>query len=150
VYRPNVVRSRILSREGSSFRVYLRFFMKKVIAVTLNTEHDAQFASLGPDRAHSRIHSTRIAEVADAGTPKEHEKPPGRDTGFMWRLNTYWRFLERDGGTYIQCESITLSRDIPFGLGWVVGPFVTDIPRESLKFTMERTRAELLKGRRNP
>lgn len=149
VYRPNVVASRILSREGSSFRVYLRFFMKKVIAVTLNTEHDARFSRLGPDRAQSRIHSTRIAEVADAGTPAEREKPPGRDTGFMWRLNTYWRFLERDDGTYIQCESITLSRDIPFGLGWIVGPFVTEIPRESLKFTMERTRQELLKAARS-
>lgn len=145
VYRPNVVASRVLSRDGPSFRVFLRFFMKKVIAVTLNTEHDARFTELGPTRAHSRIRSTRIAEVADAGTPAEREKPPGRDSGFMWRLNTYWRFLERDGGTYIQCESITLSRDIPFGLGWIAGPFVTEIPRESLKFTMERTRQELLK-----
>jgi hypothetical protein len=56
----------------------------------------------------------------------------------MWRLNTYWRVFERDGGTYVQCESISLSRDIPFGLGWIVGPFVTDVPKESLQFTLGR------------
>jgi hypothetical protein len=112
--------------------------MKKVLSVTLNTESDAEFFHPGPGRAYSRIHSTRIAEVADAGTPQEHEKPVGNDTGFMWRLNTYWRVLERDGGTYVQCESISLSRDIPFGLGWIIGPFVTDVPKESLQFTLGR------------
>ena len=69
----------------------------------------------------------------------------GRDGGYLWRLYTYWRMLERDGGTYVQCESITLTRGIPMGLGWLVGPFVTSIPRESLTFTLETTRATLLR-----
>jgi hypothetical protein len=63
----------------------------------------------------------------------------------MYRLNTYWRFLERDGGTYIQCESLTLSRDVPFALGWIIRPFVSQLPKESLTFTLERAKAELLK-----
>ena len=143
IYQPAVQRSKVLARDGDRFRVFLRFYQKKVIAVTVNSEHEAEFVRVGTDRALSRIRSTRIAEVAEAGTPREHEKPVGRDGGYLWRLNTYWRFLERDGGTYIQCESITLTRDIPFGFGWIVGPFVTSIPRESLVFTMERTREAL-------
>jgi hypothetical protein len=144
VYAPAVQDSKTLARDGNRFRVFLRFYQKKVIAVTVNSEHDAAFFHSGADRVYSRIRSTRIAEVADAGKPGEHEKPVGRDGGYLWRLNTYWRFLERDGGTYIQCESITLTRDIPFGFGWLIGPFVTSIPRESLTFTMERTRKALL------
>ena len=144
IYQPAVQRSKILSRDGDRFKVFLRFYQKKVISVTLNSEHDAEFVRVA-DRVYSRIRSTRIAEVADAGTPSEHEKPVGQDGGFLWRLNTYWRFLERGGGTYIQCESITLTRDIPFGFGWLVKPFVTSIPRESLTFTMERTRQALRK-----
>jgi hypothetical protein len=147
IYRPAVQRSKVLARDGERFRVFLRFYQKKVIAVTVNSEHEAEFSRAGEGRVHSRIRSTRIAEVADAGKPDEHEKPVGRDGGYLWRLNTYWRFLQRDGGTYIQCESITLTRDIPFGFGWLVGPFVTSIPRESLTFTMERTREAL---RANP
>ena len=144
VYQPAVQRSKVLTRDGERFRVFLRFYQKKMtIAVTVNSEHEAEFIRAGEDRVYSRIRSTRIAEVADAGKPGEHEKPVGRDGGYLWRLNTYWRFLEREGGTYIQCESITLTRDIPLGFGWLVGPFVNSIPRESLTFTMERTREAL-------
>ena len=114
-----------------------------MIGATLNTEHEARFVNAAADRVYSAIHSTRVAEVEGAGTPRERELPPGQGHGFMWRLNTYWRFLERDGGTYFQCESVTLSRDVPFGLGWVIKPFVTEIPMESLTFTLQRTRAAL-------
>lgn len=143
IYRPAVARSRLLAREGDVFRAYLRFYMKKVIAVVVNSEHEARFTRLGPDRARSRIYSTRIAEVEDADTPREREKPVGHDGGYLWRLNTYWRFLERDGGTYLQCEAISLTRGIPVGFGWLIGPFVTSIPRESLTFTLETTRTTL-------
>jgi hypothetical protein len=143
IYEPAVQRSRVLSRDGDRFRVFLRFYQKKIIAVTVNSEHEAQFFRTGSDRVHSMIRSTRIAEVKDPGTPQEMERPVGRDGGYLWRLNTYWRFLERDGGTYIQCESITLTRDIPAGFGWLVRPFVTSIPRETLAFTMDRTREAL-------
>jgi hypothetical protein len=53
--------------------------------------------------------------------------------------------LERDGGTYVQCESISLTRDIPIGFGWMIRPFVTSIPRESLEFTLTTTRDVLRK-----
>jgi hypothetical protein len=144
IYKPAVARSRLLSQSGDDFRVYLRFYMKKVLTVVLNTENEAHFTRPSRDRAFSRIASTRIAEVENPDTPAEREKPIGKDGGYMWRLNTYWRFLERDGGTYIQCESISLTRGIPFGLGWAVGPFVTSIPKESLTFTLEKTRKTLL------
>jgi hypothetical protein len=143
IFNPNVVQSKTLEHQGDRFRVFLRFYMKKVIAATLNTEHEAHFVNAAADRVYSAIHSTRVAEVEDAGTPREHELPPGEGHGFMWRLNTYWRFLERDRGTYVQCESLTLSRDVPFGLGWIIKPFVTEIPMESLTFTLQRTRAAL-------
>lgn len=143
IYAPSVAASRTLSREGDRFRVYLRFQTKKVITVIVNTENVAEFQRPARDRASSRIYSTRIAEVDDPGTPREREKPVGRDGGYLWRLNTYWRFLERDGGTYVQCESLSLTRDIPTGLGWMIGPFVTSIPRDTLEFTLETTRSTL-------
>jgi hypothetical protein len=147
LFAPTVVRSELRSRDGDTFRFHLRFFMKRIISVTLNTEHEARFFRPAPDRAYSQIVSTHIAEVERAGTPNETEKPVGTGGGFMWRFNTYWRFLERDGGTYVQCESLTLSRDIPFALRWIVGPFVTSIPRESLTGTLDKVRKELLKQR---
>jgi hypothetical protein len=143
IYKPAVARSRIIEQNGDRYRVFLRFFMKKVIAVTVNSEHEARFSEVSDGRAHSQIVSTRVQEVQDAGTSSERELPVGNDGGYLWRINSYWRFLERDGGVYVQCESVSLSRDVPFGLGWLVGPFVTSIPRESLTFTLETTRKVL-------
>jgi hypothetical protein len=60
-------------------------------------------------------------------------------------MNTYWRFEEKDGGTYVESQSISLTRDIPTGVGWLVGPMVNSIPRESLTFTLATTRAAVLK-----
>ena len=148
IYAPAVQRSKLLARDGDRFTVFLRFYQKKVIAVVVNSEHDARFVQRRPGEVQSRIRSTRIAEVEGPGTPAEREKPVGRDGGYIWRLNTYWRFVERDNGVYIQCESVTLTRSIPIGLGWLVGPFVTSIPRESLEFTLDTTRKALEKRSR--
>ena len=145
IYRPAVERSRVLEQSGDTYQVFLRFFMKKVIAVTVNSEHTARFTRIDSRRTYSRVVSTRVQEVEHPGTPSEHELPVGNDGGYLWRINSYWRFLERDGGVYLQCESISLTRAIPFGLGWAVGPFVTSIPRESLTFTLETTRSVLAK-----
>jgi len=145
IYAPNVAASKLLSRDGNDFRVSLRFMMKKVITVVVNSEHAARFTRDAPNRASSRIYSTRIAEVESPGTPSEREKPVGNDGGYLWRLYSYWRVLERDGGTYVQCESLSLTRDIPMGFGWLIRPFVTSIPRESLEFTLTTTRNVLRK-----
>jgi hypothetical protein len=63
----------------------------------------------------------------------------------MWRLNSYWRFLEKDNGVYVQCEAISLTRDVPTGLNWLIGPFIESIPKESLEFTLQSTRNAVLR-----
>ena len=143
IYAPTVAASRLIAHDGDRYRFFLRFMMKKVITVVVNSEHDARFRRAAADRAEGWIASTRIAEVENPGTADEREKPVGHDGGYLWRLNTYWRVLTRDGGLYLQCESVSLTRGIPTGLGWLVGPFVTSIPSESLTFTLETTRRHL-------
>jgi hypothetical protein len=144
IYKPEVVRSRLVLRDGNDFRIYYRLRKKKVITVTLNTDHDVHYFPVDATHCYSRSYSTRIAEVANADQPGEHEKPVGHDGGFLWRMNSYWRFEERGGGVFVECESISLTRDIPTGLGWLIRPFITGIPRESLQMTMGSTRAALL------
>jgi hypothetical protein len=148
IYKPEVVRSRLLSRQDNDFRIYYRLRKKKVITVTLDTDHDVHYFQVDSTHWYSRSYSTRIAEVADAGTPNEREKPVGHDGGFLWRINSYWKFEEKDGGAYIECESISLTRDIPTGLGWLIKPFITGIPKDSLLMTMDSTRAALEAGRK--
>lgn len=143
IYRPRIARSALHTADGDRFRFHLRFLMQKVITVVIDSEHEAQFTRPSSDRAYSRIVSTRVAEVEHPGTPQERQKPVGRDGGYLWRLNSYWRFLEQDGGLYLQCESLSLTRNVPLGLGWMIGPFVSSVPKESLEFTLETTRQAL-------
>lgn len=143
-YQPEIVRSRLISHTDDDFRIFYRLRKHKVITVTLDTEHDVHYARLDDTHWSSRSVSTRIAEVAEAGKPGEYEKPVGHDGGFLWRINSYWRFVERDGGVYVECESISLTRGIPAGLGWLIGPFVTSVPKESLEHTLTNTRSGVL------
>jgi hypothetical protein len=88
----------------------------------------------------SRAYSKRITEVSNPGTSSEHELPVGNDRGLLWRLNVYWFFEERDHGVYMECEAITLTRDVPFGAGKLFSPIVQSVPAESLRTTLEQTR----------
>jgi hypothetical protein len=148
VYAPNVRRSRMIARRDDRFTVSLQLFMKKVIGVVLNTENDVRYTQLTRSRAHVRSYSTRIAEVVEPGTKAEAEAPIGHDSGFLWRFYNYCSLEERAAATYVQCESISLSRAIPTGLGWIVGPFVTSIPKESLEFTLGRMRTAIKPSRK--
>lgn len=139
-YGPDVERSKIASRSGDHFRVFLRFRRHKVITVVLNTEHEIDYFRDNPERAHSRSSAIRVAEVENPGKSDERERPPGDDGGFLWRMETWWRMEERDGGVYVQSEVASLTRDIPVVLSWMIKPFVTSIPKETLTATLVATR----------
>lgn len=140
IYQPEVIASRAISHRGNHFQIYLRLLKKKVLTVVLDTDHDVHYCSL--DRTHwtCRSYTTRIAEVEDAGGPREKVLPPDTGYGFLWRLYSYWRFQERDGGVYIECRAISLTRDVPFGMGWIVEPIIENLPKESLINTLQATR----------
>jgi hypothetical protein len=147
LFAPGVVRSKLRARNGDDFKMYLRLMRTKVITVVLDTENDVHYSTPRADRVEFRARSTTVREVQNAGKANEVVQPEGEGRGFMWRLNTYGRLEARDGGTFVQFETVSLSRDIPFGLGWIIGPFVTSVPRESLVFTLETLRSRVLASR---
>jgi hypothetical protein len=112
-----------------------KFFLSDV----LNTEHDIHFIPIDPKHVYSCAYSTRIAEVNDPGSPKERELPVGKDRGLLWRLYGYWFYEERDGGVFVECESVTLTRDVPFGMVHLVSPIIHGLPAESLRKGLEST-----------
>ena len=143
-YAPEVVRSKLLSRDDGHFLVYLRFHKKHILSVTVDTWHEAWYRTISPTREVSRSHITKAQELENEGQPDEMLRPEGEDRGFLWRMNIYWKFEEKDGGTYVQCESITLTRNIPWLLKPIIEPFVTSVPRESLVGLLTHTRSAVL------
>jgi hypothetical protein len=144
-FKPDIVRSKILKHEGDDYFVLLRFYQKKIITTVIDTDQEVHYHVVDKTHAWSRSNATRVQEVDNPGKSDERLEPEGHDRGFVWKLNTFWRFEEKDGGTYLECQAISLSRDIPTGLGWMVGSFVSSVPRESLTFTLTTARAALAK-----
>ncbi len=141
IYKPDVQRSKLLSRQGDDFQFYMQLYQKKIVSAVLNAQFEAHYARLGAARANSLARSTRIAEVENPGEPGERERPVGNDRGFLWRLNSYWRFAESDGGVYVQLESIALSRRVPAIFAWLVNPLLRSIPRDHLTHVLNSTRS---------
>jgi hypothetical protein len=143
VYAPQVLRAAVLTRQGDHLTSSMRVRQKHVIAVVMDTIYDVTFARPDTQHGFSLSRSTHVAEIDSPGTPSEHPLDESHEHGFLWRLNTYWTWEERDGGLYIQIESISLTRSVPHGLAWAVQPFVQSIPRESLEFTLRSTASAL-------
>lgn len=136
-FAPQVLTAALLSGQGDHLRAAMRVRQHHVLTVVLDTDYEIDFGSLDDRHHYSTSRSTRVSEIASAGTSKEHALNADEEHGFLYRLNTYWSYDERPEGLYLQIESISLTRSVPSGLGWAVGPFVESIPRESLEFTLQ-------------
>ena len=139
-YFDEVEDSRLDSHRDDTFEIFLRLRRKKVITVHYNTEHRVTYERFADGAGASRSESTRIAEIENPGTERERERPVGNDRGFLWRLNSYWRFLQAPDGVIVECESISLSRAIPKAIAWMVNAVVGSVPRESLEATLRPLR----------
>ena len=135
-FSPQVLQAKILAQHDDYLRASMRVRQKHVLTVVMDSTFDVTFGKLDTQDGYSVSRSTAIYEIDAPGTNKEHVLNASQEHGFLWRLNTYWTYEERDGGLYIQVESVSLSRSIPAGLGWALRPFVESVPRESLEFTL--------------
>ena len=135
---PNeVLASRIVEAGPGWNRVALTLRRQKVISVVYATEHLVTFRRLPEGRAVSSSVATSITELADYGTATQKPVAPGDDHGFLWRWNAYWRFQETPAGVIAECQSISLSRDMPSLIRFVAGPVIRDTARESMTSALE-------------
>ena len=138
-FSPQVLQARLIGQRGDRMQGWMRVRQQHVIPVVLDTTYDIAYGRLDTQHGYSISRSTRIAEIYGAGTNAERALNADEEHGFLWRLNTYWSYEERDGGLYVQIEAISLTRSIPHGLGWAIRPYIESIPRDSLEFTLRST-----------
>lgn len=127
----DVLESRVLGRSADSLRVYLKLVRRTLITVTYDTEHTMTFIRPSAHLATSRSVATKIAEVG------------GRDRGFLWRLNSYWRYTQVGDAVRVDLESLSLSREVPSLLRPLAGPMISRVARESLARTLDALRQHL-------
>ncbi len=136
--QPDVVTARILPRGPDRDLVLLAITRSQVLTAHYDTEHDVRYSRPGPGRVASDSVATRIREVGGPGDLAPHE-----DRGFLWALRAWWRYEAVPGGVLIECESVSLSRSVPYVVRPVVGPMVTRFARESMERTLTSLRQAL-------
>lgn len=120
-----ILEARVLGRDGDTLRVYMKLTRSAVITVTYDTEHEVTFVHRSAAFATSRSVATRIREE------------DGSDRGFLWRLNSYWRYRQQGNDVVVDLLSVTLSRDVPAVVRPIVGPVIDSIARESVRRTLD-------------
>lgn len=139
-----VVESKLLSQNGNEYQTYVRVFKKKLLTVSFDAQYDVHYFPVDERRWRSESRSTQIREIEHAGTPQECHLPDGAGRGLLWRLNSWSRYEERDGGVYVESEVQSLSRGYPFGMGWAIKPMLRDVPGEGLTETLTAMRKAVL------
>lgn len=134
IYKPEVADSKLMRRDGNHIHAYLRLVKKKGLTAILNSEYDVDYKPLSGERWAILSRSTKVNEIDG-----DHELADGQGHGFLWRMNAYWLLEPRPEGVYVECRVLSLTRDIPTGLGWIVKPIVSGLPRESLRLTLQNT-----------
>jgi hypothetical protein len=141
----DILALRVLDRQPDALTLYIKMTRQKLVTVTYNTEHAVAYRRHGAARASSRSVATRIAEIEHTADG-ERERPQTDDHGFLWRLNSYWRYEAAAGGVLVEMESLSLSRAMPRGVGAIAWPIVNRIARESVERALIAFRSEQLRG----
>lgn len=140
-YRPSVIDSKPLSQAGEKderFSMVLlnqSLFLKKA----LESEYQTSYVKVDPKRWYGVSYSTRVQEIENFGRTGQRKLPPDTGSGLIWRLYSFSRFEERDGGVYVEMEAIALSRDIPFSVRWMVEPIVRRVSKSSVLTSLQQT-----------
>ena len=144
IFRP-IIASTVLSDKGDVLRVQFR--MKESAAgmtAILDVWSSIRYVRIDATRAYGVSISDEIREVEDAGRSTERHLPAGRDSGYLWRAGAFTRFVEHDGGVYMEMETIGLSRRFPPLLGWMIEPIARHIGRRSVGDSVQEFRRAVL------
>jgi hypothetical protein len=141
-YLPGATDSKLMSHEDQRYAFLLTLVNKAVLLKTgLETQGEATYSQLSDTRSACVVRTTRIREIVNIGQANEQRLPPDQGNGFIWRLLSFSRLEERDGGVYVELEAIALTRDVPVALRWFVNPLVRNLSRGSLTTSLRQTSA---------
>lgn len=147
IKQEDVLQSAVLGRGEGYLKLYLKLQRTKIVTVVYNTVHEIRYERRPMNRAWSSSRTLKIAEVSHPNSPEEREKPEGQDHGFLWRLNSYWRYERVQGGVFVECESLSLSRSIPSFLAFMIRPIIDRVARESMGRTLTSMRDRILRSK---
>ena len=139
-YPPSVIESKVLTRNGVDEKFTMQLVNHEFFA-TMALDADYQVANLHLDqgRFYSVARTTRVQQLENYGQPREHMIPEGQGGGYIWKLFSIARLEQRDGGVYIEMETVALSRGVPSAFRVVVDPIVRRVSRGAMLTAIKQT-----------
>jgi hypothetical protein len=143
-----IVLSRLLGHEGDAYRVLLRVKEGEAgITAVLEIRSTIRYVARTDQSVYVISNADEIRQVQNAGRADERLLPAGRDSGYLWRANTFTHLFEHQGGVYVEMETIALSRRFPPLLGWVIEPIARRLGRKSVQTSLQEFLAAVQKAR---
>jgi hypothetical protein len=146
-YKPFIAKSSVMERSGDQEKVNMMMVQKAYsVTAAVDADYQVQIVRLDANRVYIVSNAIRVQEVADYGEPSQHLYPENERPGYVWRTMGLTRLEQRDGGVYVEMETIALSRGIPVAFRWLVKPLTDKLPRKIMMATLEATRAAVNGG----
>lgn len=140
-----VIAAQLIANEGDRFRTFFRVkrtagVVTGVVDVWIVTD----YRRVGSDRMVAVAKADCLRQVERAGERDEYRLRPGTGSGYLWRADALSKYLERDGGVYVELDTIGLSRGYPPLLGWIIEPIARRLGRESAADSLKQLRAAVI------
>ncbi len=138
IFRPAVIDSKLLNHTNDEFKYRLKFAQKGFgVKLGLLGVFRSQYYPLSPQAGFSITEATELNELENPATSKERVIPFGSSHGYVEKMFTVVRYREVDTGIYVQVETLTLSRDIPGAVRWLVAPIIQRFSRQTMAGTLK-------------
>jgi hypothetical protein len=133
----SVVASQLLEHAGDTYRALMRLTEGDAgVSAVLQIQTTVRYFRTTDDDVYALSNADVIREVRNAGRPGEQLLPAGRDSGYLWRANTFTRFVNQKEGVYVEMETLGLSRRFPALLGWLLEPIARRLGRKSVETSL--------------
>jgi hypothetical protein len=141
IYRPTLIKAELLDSSDNEQKFSI-VWVQRVLLVTaaFYTELDSNYFALNSRQGYMTFFTTRVQQIQNYGEKDEQKLALGEGSGYLWRLVSFARFEERDGGLYLELEVIGLSKDLPGSLRFLLEPVIDHVPRQALATKLDQTR----------
>ncbi len=141
IYRPTLIKAELLDSTGDEQKFSI-LWVQKVLLVTaaFYTELDSNYVALNSRQGYITFSTTCVQQIEHYREKDERRSAPDEGNGYLWRLVSFARFEERDGGLYLELEVIGLSKDLPGSLRLLLKPLIDHVPRQALTTKLDQTR----------
>ena len=146
-----IIASKLLGRQGDTFSVLMRLKEGEAgVSAVLDVRSTIQYINETSRGVYAISDAHEIREVKNPGGRDEYLLPAGRDSGYLWRANTFTYFLEMNDGVYVETETLGLSRRFPPLFGWIIEPIARRLGRRSVETSLREFLAAVQRSTRAP